>query len=62
MNDSDAKRLIGRRFNDATVQCYMKVWPFKIIKGGKPMVEVTCKVDEKEEISSMLLAKIKEVR
>ncbi|GJT09480.1 heat shock cognate 70 kDa protein 2-like protein [Tanacetum coccineum] len=63
----DAKRLIGRRFNDATVQGYMKVWPFKIIEGesGKPMVVVTYKGDEKlfaaEEISSMLLSKMKEV-
>ena len=58
MNDSDAKRLIGMRFNDATVQCYMKVWPFKIIEGesGMPMVAVTYKGDEKlyaEKITSI---------
>ena len=63
INYSDAKRLIGRRFNDATMQCYMKVWLFKIIKGEnvKPRVEVKCKGDDIEEIFSLLLAKMKEV-
>lgn len=37
----DAKRLIGRRFNDATVQSDMKLWSFKVIpKDEKPMVQV----------------------
>ncbi|KAJ9549326.1 hypothetical protein OSB04_021869 [Centaurea solstitialis] len=64
---ADAKRLIGRRYGDATVQGDMKVWPFKIIqgKGGKPMIVVTYKGVEKhfaaEEISSMVLSKMKEV-
>ncbi|GJS37146.1 heat shock cognate 70 kDa protein 2 [Tanacetum coccineum] len=63
----DAKRLIGRRYNDATVQGDMKVWPFKLVEGqiGKPMIIVTYKGVEKqfaaEEISSMVLAKMKEV-
>nr|GEW68362.1 heat shock 70 kDa protein [Tanacetum cinerariifolium] len=44
----------------------MKVWPFKIIgENGKPMIVVTYKGDEKhfapEEISSMVLTKMKEV-
>ncbi|GJY51165.1 heat shock cognate 70 kDa protein 2 [Tanacetum coccineum] len=65
--DLDAKRLIGRRFGDARVQGDMKVWPFKIEEGksGKPVILVTHMDDEKrftaEEISSMILNKVKEV-
>ncbi|RKP20691.1 heat shock protein 70 [Rozella allomycis CSF55] len=61
----DAKRLIGRRFNDAEVQSDMKHWPFKIVdKAGKPIIEVQYKGEAKqftpEEISSMVLLKMKE--
>ncbi|XP_039686423.1 TMV resistance protein N isoform X1 [Medicago truncatula] len=63
----DAKRLIGRRFNDASVQSDMKLWPFKIISGPyeKPMIGVNYKGEDKqfsaEEISSMVLTKMREV-
>nr|XP_043615171.1 heat shock 70 kDa protein 18-like [Erigeron canadensis] len=63
----DAKRLIGRRYGDATVQDDMKVWPFKVVEGqcGKPMIVVTHKGIKKqfaaEEISSMVLTKMKAV-
>ncbi|CAO3672118.1 unnamed protein product [Umbelopsis vinacea] len=62
----DAKRLIGRRFNDAEVQSDMKHWPFKVIdKDGKPNVEIEHKGEKKtftpEEISSMILVKMREV-
>ncbi|XP_052186193.1 heat shock cognate 70 kDa protein-like [Diospyros lotus] len=63
----DAKRLIGRRFNDESVQSDMKVWPFKVVagQGDKPMIEVTYKDKQKqfaaEEISSMVLLKMREI-
>ncbi|VVA91501.1 unnamed protein product [Arabis nemorensis] len=63
----DAKRLIGRRFSDPSVQSDMRHWPFKVIPGpgDKPMIVVSYKNEEKqfspEEISSMVLIKMKEV-
>jgi len=61
----DAKRLIGRKFDDTTVQSDMKHWPFKVInKEGKPHVQVTFKGETKtfspEEISAMVLTKMRE--
>ena len=61
----DAKRLIGRKFADAEVQADMKHFPFKVIdKGGKPNIEVEFKGETKvftpEEISSMVLVKMRE--
>eukprot|EP00741_Cyanophora_paradoxa_P013860 tig00020710_g13378.t1 len=63
----DAKRLIGRKFNDPAVQSDMKHWPFKIIPkdGDKPYIQVEFKGETKtfapEEISAMVLVKMKEV-
>nr|AAW71958.1 heat shock protein 70 cognate [Penaeus chinensis] len=61
----DAKRLIGRKFEDHTVQSDMKHWPFTIInESTKPKIQVEYKGDKKtfypEEISSMVLIKMKE--
>jgi len=61
----DAKRLIGRKFDDAEVQADMKHFPFKVFsKEGKPYVEVEYRGEKKqfspEEISSMVLLKMKE--
>merc|ERR1711959_344965 len=62
----DAKRLIGRKFNDPVVQSDMKHWPFKVVPkdGDKPHIQVQFKGEEKifspEEISSMVLTKMKE--
>uniref|UniRef100_A0A8C6UTI9 Heat shock protein 70 n=1 Tax=Neogobius melanostomus TaxID=47308 RepID=A0A8C6UTI9_9GOBI len=44
----DAKRLIGRRFDDPTVQADMKHWPFKVVSdGGKPKIRVEYKGEDK---------------
>ena len=61
----DAKRLLGRKFDDASVQSDKKHWSFNVINdGGKPKVQVEYKGEEKvfspEEISSMVLQKMKE--
>merc|ERR1711998_198379 len=60
----DAKRLIGRKFDDPVVQSDMKHWPFKIVSdGGTPKIQVDYKGESKtfaaEEISSMVLTKMK---
>jgi len=62
----DAKRLIGRKCTDSVVQADMKLWPFKVVcKGDKPFVQVNFKGEVKtfspEEISSMVLTKMKEI-
>ena len=87
----DAKRLIGRKFSDPTIQHDISHWPFKVVSGpgdkpliqgelldGEPASTGTCtdchagvllvvnyKGEEKtfapEEISSMVLVKMKEI-
>lgn len=62
----DAKRLIGRKFEDPKVQQDIKHWPFQVISdGGKPKIVVEYKGENKkfspEEISSMVLTKMREV-
>merc|ERR1719276_853050 len=63
----DAKRLIGRKFSDKTVQADIKLWPFKVEPGAdeKPMIVVQYKGEQKkfqaEQISSMVLTKMKEI-
>merc|ERR1712093_325918 len=61
----DAKRLIGRKFNDPTVTADRKNWPFKVVPDGdKPQLEVQYMGETKnftpEQISSMVLTKMKE--
>lgn len=62
----DAKRLIGRKFNDKEVQSDMKQFPFTVVNGrnNKPEIKVEYKGEQKqflpEEISSMILTKMKE--
>lgn len=61
----DAKRLIGRSFDDPTIQSDRKNWPFQVInESGRPKFRVqskeTWKTFTPEEISSMVLTKMKE--
>ncbi|KAK2184224.1 hypothetical protein NP493_276g02011 [Ridgeia piscesae] len=61
----DVKRLIGRRWNDKTVQADVKHFPFKVTgKNDKPHIEVqvgdNAKLFTPEEISAMVLIKMKE--
>ncbi|KAG8860838.1 70-kilodalton heat shock protein [Tulasnella sp. 330] len=61
----DAKRLIGRKFADPEVQADIKHFPFTVVdKGGKPYAQVEYRGETKtfspEEISSMVLLKMKE--
>ena len=62
----DAKRLIGKKYNDSQVQSDMKLWPFTVKEGGggKCVLEATFKNEVKsfhpEEISSMILSKLKD--
>merc|ERR1712018_309410 len=61
----DAKRLIGRNYDDSAIQKDMKHWPFKVInEEGTPKLQVEHKCELKtftpEEISSMILIKMKE--
>ncbi|KAL6218945.1 hypothetical protein ACLB2K_012152 [Fragaria x ananassa] len=62
----DVKRLIGRRFSDACVKSDVKLWPFKVRGvGDKPMIVINYKNEVKkfsaEEISSMVLSKMREI-
>nr|AGQ50609.1 heat shock protein 70 [Neoseiulus cucumeris] len=61
----DAKRLIGRRYDDSSIQGDMKHWSFKVANdSGRPKIQVDFKGERKsfypEEISSMVLTKMRE--
>lgn len=62
----DAKRLIGKKFNDPQVQSDMKHWPFRVTAGdgNKCVIHADYKNESKvfqpEEISSMILSKMKD--
>lgn len=61
----DAKRLLGRKYGDPTVQEDVKHWPFTVVnQEGKLKVQVSHKGKQRtfypEEISAMVLAKMKQ--
>ena len=61
----DAKRMIGRAFNDTKLQEDLKHFPYKVIdKSGKPVIQVEYNGETKtlfpEEVSSMVLSKMRE--
>lgn len=61
----DAKRLIGKKFDDENIQSVMKHWPFTVInRNNKPHIQVEYLGEKKEfapeEISAMVLTKMKE--
>jgi len=63
----DSKRMLGKNFDDKTIQGDLSSWPFKVIKGEKKTIKVVVEVDGKtrefspEQISSMVLIKMKEI-
>ena len=63
----DAKRLIGRKFMDPSVQSDMKHWPFRVLNGpnNTPLIQVQFKDETKqfkaEEISSMVIGKMRDI-
>ena len=63
----DAKRLIGRKYSDPVIQNEISNFPFDVINDGndKPIIKVKYKNEDKtfqpEEISSMVLIKMKEI-
>jgi len=66
----DAKRLIGRKFSEKSVQQDVKYWPFKVIsRDDKPHIQVSTgksgnevkKLLAPEEVSAMVLGKMKEI-
>jgi endoplasmic reticulum chaperone BiP len=62
----DVKRLIGRRYDDPSVQADIKHFPYKVVnKENKPMIQVKIKDEARlftpEEVSAMILQKMKEV-
>ncbi len=63
----DAKRMIGRKYDDPTIQDDIKLWPFtvKADTNRRPLIEIDSQGEKKrflpEEISAMVLGKMKEI-
>jgi heat shock protein 5 len=62
----DAKRLMGRKWSDSTVQNDVKYFPFKVSeKNSKPIISINTgngiKDLSAEEVSAMVLSKMKTI-
>ena len=63
----DSKRLLGKKFTDASVQSDMKYWGFKVQadNNNKPVIKVKYNDEDKifraEEISSMIVGEMKDI-
>lgn len=62
----DVKRLIGRKYNDKSVQADKKLLPYELVnKDGKPFIQVLIKGEKRqfapEEVSAMVLSKMKQI-
>jgi heat shock protein 5 len=62
----DIKRLIGRKWDEPSVQHDIKYWPFKVVnQNNRPVVQVQVGSETKsftpEEISAMVLTKMKDI-
>merc|ERR1712054_400028 len=58
----DAKRLIGRNYSDEHVQNDKKLWSFEVVDANdKPKIKVDDKTFYPEEISAMVLTKMKNI-
>lgn len=58
----DVKRLIGKNFDDPTIKSDMKYWPFNVVnQNNKPYIAINNKLYSPEEISAMILMKMKQI-
>ena len=66
LGSHQARRLIGRRFDDPTVKKDIESWPFKVVDDdGSPKVEVEYLGEKKtfspQEVSAMVLGKVRHI-
>jgi L1 cell adhesion molecule like protein len=61
-----AKRLIGRKFSDETVQKEMRLWPFRVVDDGNDIAKIQVKINGSdktffpEQISAKILENLKQ--
>mmetsp|Transcript_13022 Transcript_13022/g.15446 ORF Transcript_13022/g.15446 Transcript_13022/m.15446 type:complete len:335 (+) Transcript_13022:22-1026(+) len=63
----DSKRMLGKKYNDETIQDDMKTWPFKVLQGPKESILISVQIKGEtrefspEQISSIVLRKMREI-